>query len=133
MRPRNEAARAQLTTTLARRAGASAADLATQLKISVPTLHRLLREQGSAVIATGAARRSRYALRRAVRGDAAPHPVYAVDAQGRAEQVADLALIQVEVVPRRGEPWPPIVVAPRAAPEAGCRAWDAIRIQCVGA
>jgi hypothetical protein len=42
-------------------------------------------------------------------------------------------LIQVEVVPRRGEPWPPIVVAPRAAPEAGCRAWDAIRIQCVGA
>ena len=32
-----------------------------------------------------------------------------------------------------GAPWPPIVVAPRAAPEAGCRAWDTIRIQCVGA
>lgn len=42
-------------------------------------------------------------------------------------------LIRIEVLPRRGDPWPPIVVAPRAAPEAGCRAWDAIRIQCVGA
>jgi general secretion pathway protein J len=42
-------------------------------------------------------------------------------------------LIQVEVTPRQGAPWPPIVVAPRAAPEAGCRAWDTIRSQCVGA
>ncbi|MFO1311904.1 MAG: prepilin-type N-terminal cleavage/methylation domain-containing protein [Burkholderiales bacterium] len=42
-------------------------------------------------------------------------------------------LIRIEVVPRRGDPWPPIVVAPRAAPEAGCRAWDTIRVQCVGA
>lgn len=42
-------------------------------------------------------------------------------------------LIQIEVVPRRGDPWPAIVVAPRAAPESGCRAWDAIRVQCVGA
>jgi len=42
-------------------------------------------------------------------------------------------LIQVEVTPRQGPPWPPLVIAPRAAPEAGCRAWDTIRIQCVGA
>jgi general secretion pathway protein J len=42
-------------------------------------------------------------------------------------------LIQVEVVPRTGDPWPPLLVAPRAAPEAGCRAWDTIRVQCVGA
>ncbi|MFO1305847.1 MAG: prepilin-type N-terminal cleavage/methylation domain-containing protein [Burkholderiales bacterium] len=42
-------------------------------------------------------------------------------------------LIRIEVVPRRGDPWPTMVIAPRAAPEAGCRAWDAIRIQCVGA
>ncbi len=41
-------------------------------------------------------------------------------------------LIQVEVTPRQGPPWPPLVIAPRAAPEAGCRAWDTIRIQCVG-
>jgi hypothetical protein len=42
-------------------------------------------------------------------------------------------LIRVEVKPRLGPPWPPVVVAPRAAPEAGCRAWDTVRIQCVGA
>jgi len=42
-------------------------------------------------------------------------------------------LVQIEVVPRSGEPWPPILVAPRAAPEAGCRAWDSLRVQCVGA
>jgi general secretion pathway protein J len=42
-------------------------------------------------------------------------------------------LVQIEVAPRMGDPWPPIVVAPRAAPEAGCRAWDTIRVQCVGA
>jgi general secretion pathway protein J len=42
-------------------------------------------------------------------------------------------MIQVDVTPRIGPPWPPILVAPRAAPEAGCRAWDTIRIQCVGA
>ena len=108
MRPRNEAARAQLAAALARRAGVSATELANQLNVSVPTLHRLLREQGSAVIATGAARRSRYALRRALRGDAAPHPVYAVDAQGRAEHVGDLALIQPQGSRMRldGTPWP---------------------------
>ena len=42
-------------------------------------------------------------------------------------------LVQIEVVPRQGDPWPPILVAPRAAPEAGCRAWDSLRVQCVGA
>lgn len=41
-------------------------------------------------------------------------------------------LIQVEVTPVTGPPWPPLVIAPRAAPEAGCRAWDTVRIQCVG-
>lgn len=42
-------------------------------------------------------------------------------------------LIRVEITPRQGPPWPPLVVAPRAAPEAGCRAWDTVRTQCVGA
>jgi hypothetical protein len=41
-------------------------------------------------------------------------------------------LIRVEVKPRGGPPWPPLVVAPRAAPEAGCRAWDTVRVQCMG-
>ncbi|MFO1322724.1 MAG: prepilin-type N-terminal cleavage/methylation domain-containing protein [Burkholderiales bacterium] len=42
-------------------------------------------------------------------------------------------LIQIEVTPRTGPPWPPLIVMPRATPEAGCRAWDTIRQQCVGA
>jgi general secretion pathway protein J len=42
-------------------------------------------------------------------------------------------LIRVEVTPRVGDPWPPIVVAPREAPEAGCRGWDTVRQTCVGA
>jgi general secretion pathway protein J len=42
-------------------------------------------------------------------------------------------LIQIEVTPRTGDPWPPIVVAPRTSPEAGCRAWDTIRVLCAGA
>ena len=41
-------------------------------------------------------------------------------------------LIRVEVSPRVGMPWPPLVVSPREAPEAGCRAWDTVRQQCVG-
>jgi AraC-like DNA-binding protein len=108
MRPRNETARAQLTSVLSRRAAASASDLATQLDVSVPTLHRLLRELGSAVIATGAARRTRYALRRALRGDALPLPIYAVDANGRAEHIGDLALVQPQgsCMHLEGTPWP---------------------------
>ena len=41
-------------------------------------------------------------------------------------------LIKVEVAPRVGLAWPPLIVAPRESPEAGCRAWDTIRLQCVG-
>jgi hypothetical protein len=117
MRPRNEAARAQLTRALSRRAGASATDLAAQLGVSVPTLHRLLREQGPSVIATGAARRTRYALRRAVRGDASPLPVYAVDASGRADHIGDLALVQPQGSCMRLDrtPWP--------VPEASRDGW----------
>jgi AraC-like DNA-binding protein len=117
MRPRNEAARAQLTLALSRRTAASASDLAKQLGISVPTLHRLLKEQGSAVVATGAARRTRYALRRALRGDASPLPVYAVDAKGRADNVAQLALVQPQgsCMSLAGSPWP--------VPEASRDGW----------
>jgi general secretion pathway protein J len=42
-------------------------------------------------------------------------------------------LIQIEVTPIAGDPWPTLMIAPRESPEAGCRAWDTIRVQCVGA
>lgn len=39
-------------------------------------------------------------------------------------------LMRVDVKPVKGEPWPTLVVEPRRAPEAGCRAWDAARGRC---
>ena len=93
MRPRNQAARDQLTAVLARRSAASASDLALQLGVSVPTLHRLLQERQGAVVASGKARRTRYALRRALRGDLAELPLYEVDRAGRAELVTHLTLV----------------------------------------
>jgi general secretion pathway protein J len=41
-------------------------------------------------------------------------------------------LVRIEVTPLKGAPWPPLVVEPRRAPEAGCRAWDPRRNRCVG-
>jgi hypothetical protein len=93
MRPRNQAARNQLTTILARSAAVGASDLAGQVGVSVPTLHRLLQELGGAVVPMGKARRARYALRRPLRGDMAELPVYEVDATGRAALATHLALV----------------------------------------
>lgn len=41
-------------------------------------------------------------------------------------------LIRIDVVPRRGPAWPTLLVAPRQAPETGCRHWDAAAERCVG-
>ena len=41
-------------------------------------------------------------------------------------------LVRIDVKPEKGPPWPQLVVEPRQAPEAGCRAWDANRGRCVG-
>jgi len=41
-------------------------------------------------------------------------------------------LIRAEVKPAKGLPWPPMIVEPRIAPEAGCRVWDSNRNRCVG-
>jgi general secretion pathway protein J len=41
-------------------------------------------------------------------------------------------LVRIDVTPKRGAPWPTLVVAPRQAPEAGCRAFDPIRQICAG-
>ena len=43
-------------------------------------------------------------------------------------------LIRIDVKPTKGAPWPTLVVAPRDAPEAGCRGWDIdapVRSACV--
>jgi general secretion pathway protein J len=41
-------------------------------------------------------------------------------------------LIRMDVKTAQGASWPPLIVEPRIAPEAGCRGWDANRKRCVG-
>ena len=79
---------------MARRAAVSASELAEQVGVSVPTLHRLLKEIEGRVVVTGNARRTRYALRRPMRGDFGELPLYEVDRAGRAEQTARLAPVR---------------------------------------
>ena len=121
MRPRNQAARNQLTAILARRAAVGAAGLAEQAGVSVATLHRLLQELGAAVVAMGKARRARYALRRPLRGDAAELPVYEVDAAGRAQLASHLALVhpQGSCMSLADSGWP-------VPPESRDGAWDGL-------
>jgi hypothetical protein len=90
MRPRNQSARDQLLAVLGRRASASASELADALQVSTPTLHRLLQEVPGQVVVAGRARRTRYALRRPVRGDLADLPLYEVDETGRAELLTQI-------------------------------------------
>jgi general secretion pathway protein J len=40
-------------------------------------------------------------------------------------------LVRIDVAPKQGPAWPTLVVAPRESPEAGCRAWDPVRLRCV--
>lgn len=90
MRPRNEPARAALPALLRRRAPVGAAALVAELAISPATLHRLLAELSPQLVAAGQARRTRYALRRPLRGMLGELPVVEIDPQGRADQVARL-------------------------------------------
>jgi HipA-like C-terminal domain len=108
MRPPNQAARDQLRSALARRPGVAAAALAQDIGVSVATLHRMLQEHAGQVLASGRARRARYALRRPLRGDAADLPVYAVDEDGRAELLAQLSLVYPEGsrMALQGSVWP---------------------------
>jgi hypothetical protein len=64
--------------------------LTAALGVSQPTLARALRALGSDLVVRGAGGRTRYALRRAVRGRAAPIPLFAVDLEGRGSQIAEL-------------------------------------------
>ena len=39
-------------------------------------------------------------------------------------------MIRIDVKPTNAAPWPPLIVEPRLAPEAGCRLWDVNRNRC---
>lgn len=72
---------------------AGSATLCRVLKgISRATLARGLNALGTKVVSRGAARRARYALRRALRGSEMSLPLYRVDAQGTGHEVGHLDL-----------------------------------------
>ena len=109
MRPRNQSARDQLVAVLGRTPRARAAALAAAIEVSVPTLHRLLDELPvGELLSAGHARRARYALRRAVRGDLSDIPLYAIDPAGNAAPLSELALVRPEgtLLPLAETAWP---------------------------
>ena len=101
MRPRHLVPRDRLLTVLSRLGPCSATTLAQALDVPARTALRLLDEQASALVVAGAARRRRYAARRALRGDLHGLPIYRVDAMG---QVHDSGSMQL--VSPRGTWWP---------------------------
>lgn len=70
-----------------------AAELLVRLGISRPTLSRLIRAHGNAIVTRGKARRTAYAARRPVRGNADPIPLYRVDPAGHGRQLGWLEAI----------------------------------------
>lgn len=94
MRPRNQIARERLEAVLSRRAPVGVPELAQALEISPATLRRALEEQAPNIVAAGNARRRRYALRRPLRGDARPLPLYAIDENGRATEAGSLSPVR---------------------------------------
>ena len=94
MRNKRKAAQQRLAGALAKAAPVRAADLARELDISVPTLHRLLQENAEPVLAAGRARRTRYALRRPLRGDLSPITIHAIDEAGQPHALTVLAPVQ---------------------------------------
>ena len=64
--------------------------------VSRATLTRALKTLGGAVIIGGESRRTRYALRRPLRGNAAPIPLYRIDEHGQGREIGQLALIYPE-------------------------------------
>ncbi len=73
---------------------AGSATLCRLLKgIDRSTLARGFGVLGPQVVSRGAARRARYAMRRALRGSEAPLPLYRIDREGRGHEVGHLDLI----------------------------------------
>ena len=70
--------------------------LADAMDVSRPTLSRAIRAAGVDVIVRGSARRTKYAARRALRGDNAPIPLFRIDRDGVQHQVAVLDLVYPE-------------------------------------
>ncbi len=77
--------------------------------ISRATLARALKGLGASVISGGGSRRPRYALRRSLRGNATPIPLYRIDEHGQGHEIGLLSLVHPEgscLINQEGFPWP---------------------------
>lgn len=89
---------------------AGSTELCARLKgISRATLTRALNALGDAVLTGGASRRTRYALRRPLRGHAAPIALYRIDEHGHGHDIGQLSFTYPEgshLSFQGGFPWP---------------------------
>jgi hypothetical protein len=89
---------------------ASGAELCARLgDVSRATLTRALRRLGDSVVSGGSARRTRYALRRTLRGSLAPLPLYRIDEHGNGREIGLLSLVHPDgsaFAFREPFPWP---------------------------
>lgn len=83
----------ELAPLLRSRAPVSATELARALGVNRATIGRVLSGFGSDLITMGAARATRYALRRDIRGAGNQWPVYRINEQGRASEWARLEAV----------------------------------------
>lgn len=99
----------RLLATLRRLGRQQAGDLASLLQVSRPTLMRMVRSAGEAVVGGGRARRTAYAARRSLAGSMAPLPVYRVDDTGRLRETDVLHLTHPDgcrLDTLQGSAWP---------------------------
>lgn len=108
MRTPDPVLRERLVQTLRAQPRRSTSELAATLGVTPQTVRRLLDElPPGTILAAGQSRRTRYALRRPLRGTVESLPLYAVDAQGHAERISTLALVQPSgsLLPLQGTDW----------------------------
>jgi hypothetical protein len=96
MRPQNQIARDRLDIALRRSPPMTAVALSEVLGVSVPSIHRMVREREADVIRQGATKSTKYALRRSLRGKLAAIPIYQINPQGQGKQIAMLDLVASE-------------------------------------
>lgn len=94
MRPQNTIARQQLEIALRKNPPVLASELSKQLKVSVPTILRILNERKQTVFRIGTTKNARYALRRPLRGSVKTIPIYKVDPNGRGHHFGALELAE---------------------------------------
>ncbi|PKO46326.1 MAG: hypothetical protein CVU29_05830 [Betaproteobacteria bacterium HGW-Betaproteobacteria-22] len=86
----------------------STTHLALHLKVSVPTLHRALKQVQVEIFSAGGSKNTRYAARRSLRGSVLPLPIYRIDQQGVGHYLTSMELVapQGAFLDMRNMAWP---------------------------